>query len=723
MDTKTLPECVRRMAESQGDRLAITFLTELSLAQQQPPDEVTYAELYERSLSVAAALRELTPQPESQSDAPVQPRAALLFPPGIDSVIAFLGTQLAGWIPVPSSFPRPHREIPRLNASAKDCQPSVLLSDQSSLETLAIDKLDESLRKVPHLAIDQLVVPVGRSQTAEVVSPHATSGDAIALLQYTSGSTSAARGVVLKHRHVMSNLESIRRGFGLRFASDQPEADGSSAYEVGVFWLPFYHDMGLIGGILAPLYSGVHAVLMSPRSFLSRPIRWLQAISDYRATISGAPNFAYQLAVDRIPSGKANAIDLSCLRLAFCGAEPIQSRTLDDFAKQFAANGFRSSAFYPCYGLAEATLLVTGSQLDQAPTVLSLRRSDFQQNHIEPLTADQAVRISRRDRVELVSCGQSVWNTDLVIVDPDTSTRLPDRTVGEIWVRGGSIAEGYWSGGHGRFDATTADGQSGFCRSGDLGFLHDGNLYVTGRRKEMIVLRGRNLYPQDIEATVRQTLEQVFAGSDNVNASDLAMCRAAAFAVSGHRGEVLAIVAEVPRQVDQDHALADLSRQIRHHVIDVHDTDPHHIWLTRPATINVTTSGKTRRVDCRQAFLSGDILTRYRFDRSASGEQTPIAFPELPRNPRPNDQPELQQRIETWMAEWLVARAGIDPSEFTRQRPLSEFGLDSLSAVELSGETEDWTGVALSPDVATDNPSVASLSRFISEQYVANRGI
>ncbi|MCC9601180.1 AMP-binding protein [Stieleria sp. JC731] len=743
MMTTSLPECVRQRASRHGDRTAVTFLSEDYFSKPQSDTQansrsqsLTYAELYAKSLALASALR------KRHLDGPIgdgteQPRVALLFPPSIESIIALLGTQLAGCIPVPSSFPRPHREIPRLNASADDCHPAALLTDQATFDSLAHDKLAESLRCKPIIAIDSVLqdsAVIDLDAEDAIVHPNATSPEAIALLQYTSGSTSAARGVVLRHRHLMSNLESIRQGFGLELPSDQCSVDDPSI-DVGVFWLPFYHDMGLIGGVLAPLYIGGHTVLMSPRAFLARPIRWLQAISEFGASISGAPNFAYQLCVDRIPSGHTSAIDLSKLRLAFCGAEPIQARTLDEFSQRFSANGFKHAAFYPCYGLAEATLLVAGGKTELEPTTLTLKRDDFQKGLINPLDKTTAAKLSRKEKMQLVGCGSQVWNTEIRIVDPATLTAVSEGMIGEIWVKGGSVSQGYWETQsdvvpdgknddlQARFNVSLASGENGFCRSGDLGFIYNGDLYVTGRLKEMIILRGRNLYPQDIEATVRLAVEQTLDGQTDLTFNDLAMCRSAAFAVAGNRGESLAIVVEMPRQLDQQDELSEMARAIRHRIIDVHDVDPQHIWLVRPATIAVTTSGKIRRVDCRASFEDNSIKTRFRYDRSAYSEQAPIQFPTLPSEPLAKDQPKVQQDIEDWMAQWLIARAGVNPDDYCRDRPLSDFGLDSMSAVELSGETEDWTGVALTPEVATDNPSVESLSRFIANGYIASRAI
>ena len=468
-----------------------------------------------------------------------------------------------------------------------------------------------------------------------------------------------------------------------------------------MFWLPFFHDMGLIGGLLEPLYVGGRTVLMSPRSFLQRPIRWLQHITNYGAIISGAPNFAYQLCVDRIAPDQTESVDLSDWQIAFCGAEPIVPRTLHDFANRFASCGFSSSAFYPCYGLAECTLLATGGSGPGEPDVLRVTRSALAQGRAE---IDE---FGRGNRVQqLVSCGEPT-GTELLVVDPESCDVLPDRTVGEVWLRGDSVSRGYWNReleNETRFNATTADGQTGFFRTGDCGFLHRGKLFVTGREKDMIVVRGRNLFPQDIEATVRETV-----------GAEAGLC--AAFAVDGARSEALALIAELPRRVDES-TLPGLVRSIRRTVIDVHEVDPRHVILVRPATIPLTSSGKIQRRRCRELFRDEAIKAKYRYDRASGSEQTPIPIPLLPDRPSRSDRRPMIETIEAWMAQWLVVRAGVDPDLIDLETPLAEFGLDSMTAVELSGEVEDWSGVELTPAVAWDHPTIARMSRFITEQLV-----
>ncbi|MEM9586364.1 MAG: AMP-binding protein, partial [Planctomycetota bacterium] len=469
------------------------------------------------------------------------------------------------------------------------------------------------------------------------------------------------------------------------------------------------HDMGLIGGILAPLYVGGTSVLMSPRSFLQRPLRWLQEISEHRAVISGAPNFAYQLCVDRISPVQVDELKLDCWKTAFCGAEPILPRTLIDFGNRFARTGFSRSAFYPCYGLAEATLLAAGGDGPSEPRLLTVHRSSLGNG---TAAVDESLR--GNDAQQLVGCGGAAHQTDLRIVDPSSGLEVQENQVGEIWLRGASVAAGYWSRdeeNEARFNAQLhgdSGAPGGFCRTGDLGFLHGGQLFITGRQKDVIILRGRNHFPQDIEATVKETV-----GSEG------GQC--AAFAVAGPRGESLAVVAELPRRSDPE-THADLVRAIRRAVIDVHEIDPRHVLLVRQATVPLTSSGKVQRSRCRELLEADQIKSKYRFDRKSLAEQTPIPLPDLPRQPVEDDRPQLSIAVETWLAEWLIARAGVPPAEVALEKPFADFGLDSMTAVELSGEMEDWSGVELNPVIAWNYPTIERMSAFIADELIKNGG-
>ncbi len=682
-----LPQWIGIRAERHGDREALTYIDD-----DGGVTRWTYRDLWSRVCEFAARM------PEVDQD---QPRALLLFPPGLEFVAGFIGAHVAGWVPVPTCYPKPGRVMERLDSAARDCHPSAIIGDAETLAGIDPEKLCDAARGIPQIATDASPPPLGMNTPGPWIDPHSLSIDpeSIALLQYTSGSTSHPKGVMVRHRNVMANLEAIRRGFQIPWMDDDP-----SEVESAVFWLPFFHDMGLIGGLLTPLYMGRSTIFISPRAFLQRPIRWLQLISDYKATISGAPNFAYQLCIDRISPDQTDSLDLSNWRTAFCGAEPIMPRTLSDFAHRFSSSKFSASSFYPCYGLAEATLLVAGGNGPAEPRFLSVVRDTLSEGRVD-IQPDGRGKAFQK----LVACGSAVDQTEILIVDPQTLTVCDERSIGEIWIKGASVTAGYWNRdeeNRQRFAALTADGRVGFCRTGDLGFFDDGQLYVTGRIKDVVILRGRNLYPQDIESTVRETI-----GSEG------GQC--AAFSVEGPRGEGLAIVAEVPRH-SNDAAFPEWVRSIRRAVIDVHEVDPRNVLLVRPATVPLTSSGKVQRHRCRKMFDADEIRYKYRYDRKFLSEQAPIALPKLPQNPTAADREPLTRMIEAWMAEWLVVRAGVPPQNIELDKPFSDYGLDSMTSVELSGETEDWSGIELTPIVAWNHPTVMQLSLFIANQLIGS---
>ncbi|QDV60921.1 AMP-binding protein [Crateriforma conspicua] len=704
----TLPELIRRRAERTGDRTALVFVSD-----DDERFEWTYGDLWRRALETAARLPE--PNSGALSDASAssdsanrissqgQPdRALLLFPPGLEFMAGFLGAQLAGFIPVPTAYPKPNRQMPRLDSAADDCRPTVLIGDAASLAGLDDNRLAPSARSIARVATDENVASNHgiASADAPAFNPqHLPGADTVAFLQYTSGSTSEPKGVLVRHRNLIANLESIRRGFQIDWQDDDVQRP-----DRGVFWLPFFHDMGLIGGILEPLYVGGTAVLMSPRAFLRRPIRWLELISEEKARISGAPNFAFQLAVDRVTPEQADNLDLSNWKTAFCGAEPIAPRTLSDFANRFEPCGFSRDAFYPCYGLAEATLLAAGGDGPSEPKTVTVHRGSLGQGKA---VVDPKGR--GREFVKLVACGSAAYQTELVIVDPESRQPVESQVVGEIWIRGEGVTDGYWNRdeeNETQFRASLAqdDGRR-FCRTGDLGFEFEGNLFITGRRKDVVVLRGRNHYPQDIEATVRE----LFAGES---------IQTAAFAVDAHRGEALIVVVELPRRdANVDHA--GTVRRIRRAIVEAHEIDPTEVLLVRAATVPLTSSGKVQRLRCRQQFLDGDIKTKHHYRRAFAGEQS-VMLPDLPASPDGSDRNTVIQAIEAWLVEWLTVRAGVRPDDIELDKPFAEYGLDSMTAVEMSGEIEDWSGIELTPVLALNHPTVSRLSVYLADQWLGD---
>jgi acyl-CoA synthetase (AMP-forming)/AMP-acid ligase II len=597
-----LLEVLERRAALHPDRPAYTFLVDGEREEAQ----LTYLALARRVRAVARLL---------ERAGAVGERALLLFPPGLDYIVAFLGCLRAGVTAVPAYPPDPFRldrTLPRLRAIVTDAAPRFALTNAAVLD-LASSLLadEEGFASLEWLATDTVTETQGDEEPPRDgawPSPEPGPGpkeDALAFLQYTSGSTGQPRGVALTHGNLIANLEAIVRCFGV------------SPDDRVVSWLPPYHDMGLIGALLSPIYAGAQLVFMSPLHFLQKPRRWLEAVSRYRATITGGPHFAYELCLRKVspeaPGGTEGraGFDLGALEVAFVGAEPVRSSTLTRFVETFAPCGFRRAALFPCYGLAEATLLVTGGRRMGSYRVRSIDRRAYEQD---------AVRVSYggpRVSLELVGCGHAAAGVELRVVDPETKRPCAVGEVGELWVSGPSVAAGYWAReaeSRGTFGARLAvpewapDAARRFLRTGDLGFLDDsGELFVAGRRRDLIIVRGRNHHPQDIEATVENSHGQLRPGC------------CVAFAVAselqegageeGDEGAVerLVVVAEIARSlrgaIDFDAALTAIQRA----VIEVHGVRIDDLLLVPPGTVPKTSSGKVQRSACRAEFLAGRL--------------------------------------------------------------------------------------------------------------------
>lgn len=533
----------------------------------------TDAELERRARAIGATL---------QAAGAAGERVLLLDVPGLDFIASLFGCLYAGAIAVPAYPPdptRPERTRATLLRVVADAAPRYALGPawiQSQIEALG-QAQDSGMRWLsPGDVPDEAAL--------DWRSPELTAGSA-AVLQYTSGSTGDPKGVLFSHGNLLHNSSLINGSFQSR-----PETRG-------VIWLPPYHDMGLIGGIIQPVYYGGPVLLMSPLAFLQRPVRWLEAISRTRATHSGGPNFAYELCVRKVSEEQRRSLDLRSWQLAFCGSEPIRVDTMERFARTFAPCGFRWNAFFACYGLAEATLIVTGGSPAAQPVVCHVDGDALERHEVVPRDSE-----SPGSRA-LVGCGHSLPGQQVIIVDPETGRRCPEGRVGEIWVAGGSVAQGYWQRDdetEATFRARLADTDEGpFLRTGDLGFLRGQELFVTGRLKDVIIVRGRNHYPQDIERTV-ETCDPAFRPGCG-----------AAFAVPGGATERLVVVQEVDpgRTPDPRGWPRDVIRELA----DQHSLRAHAIVLVQRGTIPKTTSGKVRRRACRDLYLADclDVVARW----------------------------------------------------------------------------------------------------------------
>ncbi|NQT38369.1 MAG: fatty acyl-AMP ligase [Planctomycetes bacterium] len=550
------------------DTQAFTFLAD----GVTEAESLTYGELDRRSRAIAFMLQRRHAAGE---------RALLLYPPGLDFIAAFFGCLYAGVIAVPVFPPRPARRmrgLERCRAIARDADITIVLGTERFVEMI-----DEIIRQVPELAearwLSTESVPPG---DADYWRKPAVDHDRLALLQYTSGSTATPKGVMVSHGNLMHNLA---------YAHHCAEND---AHSVSVSWLPVYHDMGLVNGVLLPVYGGYRSYLMAPAAFLQKPLRWLNAITRYGATNSGGPNFAYELCVRSVRRKERRQLDLSTWRVAYNGAEPIRWKTLKRFYEVFRENGFKWRHHYPVYGLAEATVLVSSGRQSYEPRAIRLDAAK--------LAVDVAVetRETGADSITVPSCGPFSCRTRIVIAHPDSCEPCGPGEVGEIWVRSPSVALGYWNRPEETrqtFHAYLAGSDEGpFLRTGDLGFLSRGELVVTGRIKELIIVRGRKHYPQDIEHSVEECHDAVRAGC------------VAAFSFDEDGGEELAVVAEVDRrQLRSGSVLDAILAAVRQTVTEQHGLQLKRAVLLRPGHIPKTSSGKLRRHACRKALRADGL--------------------------------------------------------------------------------------------------------------------
>ena len=579
LNHNTLVDILRYRAAHQSEQIAYTFLVD----GESQEVSLTYQQLDQQARAIASQL---------QSFCQLGERALLLYPPGLDYIAAFFGCLYGGVIAVPAYPPRPKRSLLRLQAIIKDAQPTLALTTNPILSSLE-QRLDHApqLETIGWLATDELNYNYANDWKEVNLS-----SDTIAFLQYTSGSTAAPKGVMVSHGNLIHNSAAIYQYF--------QHSDHSKV----VTWLPLYHDMGLIGGVLQPLYGGFPATVMSPFMFLQRPLRWLETIAQTGATSSGGPNFAYDLCMRKIKPDQLPTLDLSSWDVAFNGAEPINPQTLEQFATTFAPWGFRREAFYPCYGMAEATLIVSGGLKTAPPVTKIVQSAALEKNQVI------SEQVEGQNTRTLVGCGQTIPEQTIAIIDPEKLTPCSPTQVGEIWVSGASIAQGYWNQSQmtqEAFHASLNNTTEPFLRTGDLGFLADGELFVTGRLKDVIIINGRNHYPQDIELSVEQCHPAIRPTGT------------AAFSVVVSGEEQLVVVAELehryfrelqrankatnnsnqPGHVEIKDVIASVRRAISQH----HDLQVYEVLLLKPGTISKTSSGKIQRHACRANFLAGTL--------------------------------------------------------------------------------------------------------------------
>ncbi|MFG1929624.1 beta-ketoacyl synthase N-terminal-like domain-containing protein [Mycobacterium sp. NPDC048908] len=667
----SLADVLANAARRYGDKIAFVY----SRDGEEETARITYRQLDARARAIGSTLLHRDTATGT---------ALVLCPSGLDFIAAIFGCFYAGTVAIPLHPPVHTRLMTRVASIMADAHAGFVLTTaevQSELKPV-IDEMPDGAT-LQWCAVD---TDVAYRNAGDLALPE-TDAQATAFVQYTSGSTGTPKGVQLTHGNLLANLKDMHRlvrGDDVRLVS----------------WLPMHHDMGLIGATLEVIYAGGTAFLMPPSAFIQRPMRWLEMISRYRADISVAPNFAYDLCVERSTAEERAKLDLSHWTAALSGAEPVRAATMQRFTEAFAPAGFRQQAFSPVYGLAEATLLVSGEpDRDVAPTVRHIDKTALRDNRITSVPSDHVSAMS------IVGCGRADASQEIIIVDPDTGTRRAPDEVGEIWIAGPNVANGYW----GKepeteetFKARTADTDEGpFLRTGDLGFLAaDEELFVTGRLKDVVIIRGRNYHPTDIELTVQQTHSGLMNG------------RGAVFSVAGESGpEQLVVVQEVDRQQIADPDTDKVIAAIRTAITDEHQIKPHTILLVDVLRIPTTSSGKIRRSTCKREFVDGRLEAFAQWQAPEVGNRqlvTAATAEPLAHAGR------SAEEIQAWFVEQLAADLGLVATEIDITQPFAAYGLDSVRSIQLMKALESWIGRELSPTLAYSYPTIEILADHLA---------
>ncbi|EAZ93192.1 AMP-binding protein [Crocosphaera chwakensis] len=676
MPFNTLVDLLQHRSLAQPNNQTYTFLHE----GETEAGSLTYATLEQQATAIASHLQSLNAAGE---------RVLLLYPPGLDFMAGFYGCLYAGTIAIPAYPPRPDQSLSRLEAIATDAQAKFILTIGPLVPYLQGRFTTSSiLAELKILDSNQIIQTEDRNWKNPNID-----GDTIAFLQYTSGSTGKPKGVIITHQNLLHNLE-----MGYKYAEITPQTKTVS-------WLPFGHNTGLVVGVLQPLYSDHPVILMSPLDFLQKPSRWLTAISKYQATQSLAPNFAYDLTTFYTTPEERETLDLSCWELAVSGAEPIRAETLERFAKTFAPCGFRWEALSAGYGMAESVVGISLGKKNKSFLILNMDRSELQQNRV--VVADD------ENSQTLVGCGDIGSEQKIIIVNPDTLTQCHPNEIGEIWVSSPSVAQGYWN----RPEATEEafqgylkDTQEGpFLRTGDLGFLWENELFVTGRLKDLIIIRGTNHYPQDIELTAERSHK------------GLRPSCGAAFSVELDSEEKLVIVQEVHEAVLESLNQEQVFNAIRQGVSQQHQLQVYAIVLLKPGTIPKTSSNKIQRHACKLGFLEDTLEAIARsLQEDIKVRKKQIS---LDRNTLLTTPPEKRQELLQAYLQNLIAHVlKVDVADINWENPLTSMGLDSLTVVQLSDLLQESLGASFQATLIFEYPTLGALANYLATEVFTSEG-
>lgn len=651
---RTIVDCMLANAKAQPNKIAFRYVQDLGI----PPQELSNKDLWQKSAAIANFLLGVA---DSGS------RIMLLFPPGIDYIKAFYGCLLAGMVAVPLYPPRRNVKSDRIINVAKSCQSVIALTSELEMANTQASWVKQNTTGLSLCFYSTDTI----ATSAHDFIPLDIDPSVPAFLQYTSGSTGIPKGVIITHENIMANVSYL-----------SAMASGTQQ-DVFVNWLPLFHDLGLVTAVLWPVYLGASSTLMAPATFVGNPGAWLKTISHYRGSMCGAPNFAYDLCTDKVSDADLSSLDLSCWRVAYNAAEPVRAETLNKFLNRFSHCGFKEEAFYPGYGMAEATVFITGGNSAVKPTHISVNKKTILEHKLE--LVDEADLMA----TTLVSCGTSMLPHDVRIVDPNTGCELSDGNVGEIWFSGPSVSPGYW--GLAELSGATFNqkivGQdinaNCYLKTGDLGVIWSGELFVTGRIKDLIILRGRNYYPQDLEASTAAAHAAVRQG----------YC--AAFSVSEGNIEQLFVVAEIERKYVRTINTEEVVSAVRQRVALDHQVSVDYVVLLKPYKIPVTSSGKIQRSLTRKLFLAKEL------DIIAQAKSVSVNTYVAPSS-------EIESLLSAiWCSVLELDRIGIADNFF-------DLGGSSLKALEASAEVrKKFDSIDIDIEQLMEFPTIAQLARHL----------
>ena len=675
LNFSTLVELLEYRAQANPEIKAYTFLADGEIEQAH----LTYDALDREARAIGCHLQERKA---------IGKRVLLMYPTGLEFIAAFFGCLYAGAIAVPTYPPRAKENMQRLQAVVNDAQITLAMTNASLWPKIQA-RLDKTtgMTKIHLINTDDI-----DSKNCSNFKKAVVNSNDLAFIQYTSGSTGNPKGVMLNHQNLLHNQHMIAKAIGYTEES------------VSVGWLPQFHDLGLIGHVLQPLFLGFPHIFMPPVAFLQKPARWLHAISHYKATTSGGPNFAYDLCVRKISPELRRDLDLTNWQVAFVGAEPVRAETLTRFAMTFEPYGFRREALYPCYGLAESTLLVSGGRPSAAPIVQTVESPALSHHEIQhPSDTQRKVR-------QVIGCGQGWLDQKILIVDPQTLKPCQPGQVGEIWVSGTSVAQGYWkqpTETANTFQAYLSDTNEGpFLRTGDLGFMQERELFVAGRLKDLIIIGGQNHYPQDIESTVEESHKALRVGCGG------------AFSVNQTGTETVAIVQEIEHHFLRTLDINKVVGAIQQAVSEQHGLQVHAILLLKPGSIPKTSSGKIKRYACKADFLEGrlDVVGEWREKPSTLNVHQEGQAPALNIFSETTTLAPNQTDIQAWLVNQLSTYLKVPSHEIDIQVPTAQYGLDSSVAVSLTGQLAMWLDLKLEPTLFWEFPSIEALASHLSQE-------